>query len=549
VFRTRRALAVFAALGAATAGLAACGGDDDDNGGGGGDGPGTSEVTGEAFTMGTTDYDVTATDPAGSYDLASSFLHYQIYETLLTVPAGSNEIAGDAAESCEYEDPQNPVTLTCTLRDGLTFSNGDELTSSDVKFSLERNIAIADPDGASGLLASVAAPGPEEGTFKVDPNAIETPDPQTVVFHLNHPDVTFQYILTHSSTSIVNEDVFPEDEILPDDQAIGSGPYTLEEFTNKDIAVLAANPEYSGERKSKVPQVFVNYYQKTSTMKDALENGEIQLAYRSFSPTETEDLRGNDDVEVIDGEGAEIRYWVWDLDNDVPKNEAIRKAVAQIIDRDAIAERAYGNTVEPLYSIVPPGFPGQTDAFEAVYGEPNVQAAEQLLNDAGVETPVELTMAYTGNHYGPNAVDEATELQRQLEDSGLFTINLENAEWEQYQGLYDENAYDLFQLGWFPDFPDADNYLSPFIVDGGFYSNGYSNDQVNQLITEEQSTDDPALREDTFRKLQEITAQDVPMVPSWVGKNTAVITPGIEGVEDTLDPAHIFRLWMITYNP
>jgi peptide/nickel transport system substrate-binding protein len=548
VFRTRRALAALAALGAATAGLAACGGDDDD-GGGGGDGPGTSEVTGEAFTMGTTDYDVTATDPAGSYDLASSFLHYQIYETLLTVPAGSNEIQGDAAESCEYEDPQNPVRLVCTLRDGLTFSNGDELTSSDVKFSLERNIAIADPDGASGLLASIAKEGPEPGTIVVDPAAIETPDPQTVVFNLNHPDTTFQYILTHSSASIVDEDVFPADELLADEEVIGSGPYTLDEFTNKDTAVLTANAEYSGERKSQVPQVFVNYYQRTSALKDAIENGEIQLAYRSLSPTETNDLRENDEVEVIDGDGAEIRYWVWDLDNEVAQDPAVRQAVAQIVDRDAIAQDAYADTVDPLYSIVPDGFPGHTEAFQEQYGEPNVQAAEQLLNEANVDTPVELTMAYTPNHYGPNAVDEASEFERQLEESGLFEVTMESAEWEQYQGLYDENAYDLFQLGWFPDFLDADNYLSPFIVDGGFFANGYSNPQVNQLVTQEQSTAEPAVRESAFRKLQQITAEDVPLVPTWVGKNTAVVAPGIEGVEDTLDPAHIFRLWMITYNP
>ncbi|HEU0285987.1 MAG TPA: ABC transporter substrate-binding protein, partial [Nocardioidaceae bacterium] len=126
--------------------------------------------------MGTTE-SVLALDPAGSYDLGSSTLQYAMYQQLLTVPPGTTKPEGDAAKSCEYTDPS---TFQCTLRDGLTFSNGDPLTSSDVKFSIDRNIAIADPDGASGLLASVAKVN-KDGTLAVDPNAIETPDDTTVI--------------------------------------------------------------------------------------------------------------------------------------------------------------------------------------------------------------------------------------------------------------------------------------------------------------------------------------------------------------------------------
>jgi peptide/nickel transport system substrate-binding protein len=543
VFRTRRALALVAALGAATAGLAACGGDDD--GGGGGEGPGTSEISGEDFTLGTTDYSVTSLDPAASYDLPSTFLQYQIYETLLTVPPNSTEIEGDAAESCVYDDPQ---TLTCTLRDGLTFSNGHELTSSDVKYSLERNIAIADAEGASGLLASIATVN-KDGSLSVDPSAIETPDPQTVVFHLNQPDTTFQYVLTYSTASIVDEEVFPKNEILDDSEVIGSGPYTMEEFVSKDHAVLAANPEYTGERKSKTETVFVQYFQESSALKQAIENDEVQIAYRLFTPTEQNDLANTEGVDFYQGQGAEIRYWVWQLGTEVGKNKAIRQAAAQIIDREAIAERAYDGTVTPLYSIVPPGYDGATDAFKARYGAPSADKARQILDQAGVDTPVDITIGYTPSRYGPNAVDEANELASQLEGSGLFNVEIKSAEWEQYQKLYIENAYDLFQLGWFPDYPDADNYLSPFLVDGGFYENNYSNQQVNQLVDHEQATDDQAVRVSDFRKLQQITAEDVPMIPSWVGPNTGFAVPGIEGMEETLDPSYIFRLWLISYNP
>jgi peptide/nickel transport system substrate-binding protein len=182
------------------------------------------------------------------------------------------------------------------------------------------------------------------------------------------------------------------------------------------------------------------------------------------------------------------------------------------------------------------------------YGEPNADAAKKLLADAGVKTPVELKIGYTPTHYGPNAVDEATELAAQLNESGLFKATTDSAEWEEYQTLYKEGAYDLFILGWYPDILDADNYLSPFIRDGGFYANNYSNPEVNKLLDQELAETDEAKRNEIIGQLQDIVAEDVPLVPSWNGQNVAVAVDGMEGVEATLDPTYIFRFWGISKN-
>jgi peptide/nickel transport system substrate-binding protein len=526
----RRRLLALAGAGVLAASLAACGGDTG-SGGGGGEGGGGSAEGGAPWILGTTDT-VTSLDPAGSYDLGSSTLQYQMYQQLLTIPAGSNTPEGDAAQSCEYADP---TTFTCTLRDGLKFANGHDLTSSDVKFSFERNINIASPNGASVLLGSV--------------ESIEAPDEKTVTFHLNKPDTTFQFVVTHASAgSIVDEEVFPADKTIANEQAVGSGPFAMAQYEDGNQAVLEKSGTYQGPREAESSQVFVKYYKEPSALKLAAENGEVDVAWRSLSPTDIQDLKQSDSVEVIEGEGSEIRYFVWQLGTQMGGEKAVRQAVAELIDREAIAQRAYDGTVDPLYSIVPPGFPGQIDAFRDKYGDNSVDQARQMLQGAGIQTPVNLTLGYTPSHYGPAAVDEATELKRQLDASGLFNVSLKSAEWTQYQELYKQNAYDLFQLGWFPDFLDADNYLSPFFVDGGFYENNYSNPQVNQLVAKEQGTSDNAVREQTFQQLQRIVAEDVPLIPSWVGKNTAVVNPAMEGVEETLDPAFIFRMWTVSKN-
>ena len=531
---------IFALVGAGTlaVSLAACG---DDDGGGGG----ASGGSGDAWILGTTD-SVTALDPAGSYDLGSSTLEYNLYQTLVTVPANSTDIVGDAAESCTYDDPK---TLTCKLKEGLKFSNGDELTSSDVKYSFERAINIQDPNGAAIYLLGSITDSADDGTVTLTDGAIETPDDTTVIFHLDHPDTTFQYVLTYpGAAAIVDEDVFPADEKLADEEIVGSGPYKLSQYKAGDQATLELNENYTGDNTGGASQVFVKYYSEPSALKLAVENGEVDVAWRSLAPTDIADLQENSDVTVASGKGSEIRYWVWRVDKGVGKDVAIRQAAAQVFDRDAIAETAYDGTVDPLYSIVPPGYAGQKDAFEEKYGSPDPDKAKQILDDAGIKTPVKITVGWTPTHYGPSAEDEANELQRQLEDSGLFDVELKSTEWEQYQTIYKEGAYDLWMLGWFPDYPDTDDYLSPFVVDGGFFQNGYKNPEANDLVTAEQATDDEATREDAFGQLQDIVANDVPFIPSWVGQNTGVYGAGMEGVEETLDPSFIFRFWLVTKN-
>jgi peptide/nickel transport system substrate-binding protein len=537
----RHKLMAAAGAGALAAALAACGGSTDSssntdaNAGG----------TGSPWILGTTDT-VTALDPAGSYDLGSSTLEYNLYQTLLTVPPNSTDIVGDAAKSCTYD---NPKTLTCTLNPGAKFSNGDALTSSDVKYSFERAIKIQDANGAAIYLLGSITDTAKDGTVTLNKGAIDTPDDTTVVFHLDHPDTTFQYVLTYpGAAAIVDEDVFPADQKLADDQIIGSGPYQLSQYKAGEQAVLELNPNYTGQNTGKAAQVFVKYYTEPSALKLAAQNGEVDVAWRSLSPTDITSLKGDSNVTVATGKGSEIRYWVWKVDGPVGKQLAIRQAAAQLIDRTAIAKDAYDNTVTPLYSIVPPGYGGHKDAFQAQYAGPSASKAKQILQSAGIKTPVNLTVGWTPTHYGPSTEDEANELQRQLEASGLFKVTLKSTEWEQYQTIYKQGAYDLFILGWFPDYPDGDDYLSPFMVDGGFFANGYKNPQANKLVAKEQGSSDQSKRQQIFGQLQDIAAKDVPFIPSWVGNNTAVYGKGMTGVEDTLDPSFIFRFWLVTKN-
>src|SRR5689334_961552 len=148
-------MAVFGCTALLAIGAAACGSSNDDKDGGSTSGGGatTEPAKGNADTviLGSTDQ-VVALDPVGAYDLASQQLIGNIYQNLLSVPAGGNKPEPDAAESCEFSDPK---TYVCKLKPDLKFSSGDPLTSEDVKFSLDRMVKIADATGPYTLLASL----------------------------------------------------------------------------------------------------------------------------------------------------------------------------------------------------------------------------------------------------------------------------------------------------------------------------------------------------------------------------------------------------------
>jgi peptide/nickel transport system substrate-binding protein len=534
----RRGIALAAGFSAAAlvlAGCAAGGGDEDSSGGG-------------TLTIGTTDK-VTTLDPAGSYDNGSFAVMNQVFPFLMNSPYGTSDVEPDIAESAEYTSPNE---YTVTLKEGLKFANGNDLTASDVKFSFDRQVAIADENGPSALLYNL--------------DSVEAVDDTTVVFKLkSENDQIFPQILSSPAGPIVDEDVFAADALTPDDEIVDgnafAGQYVITSYKFNDLVGYKANPDYEGVLGApKTETVNVKYYADASNMKLDVQEGNIDVAFRSLSATDIDDLRGNDKVKVVEGPGGEIRYVVFNFNTqpygaetpeaDPAKALAVRQAVADLIDREEIASQVYKDTYTPLYSFVPDGLTGAIQPLKELYGDgeggADVDAATKRLEDAGVQVPVELNLQYSNDHYGPSSGDEYALIKDQLEASGLFTVNLQTTEWVQYSKDRTADVYPAYQLGWFPDYSDADNYLSPFFLTENFLGNHYSNQEVNDLILEQSVEADADARTALIEEIQQKVAADLSTVPYLQGAQVAVVGSDVEGTEDTLDASFKFRYGAIS---
>ena len=532
----RRGLIAAAGVSVAALALAGC------TPGGGG------ETGGGTLTIGTTEQ-VTALDPAGSYDNGSLAVHTQVFPYLLNTDYQSTEVQPDLAESAEFTSPSE---YTVTLPEGLKWANGNDLTSADVKFTFDRQLAIADPNGPSSLLYNL--------------ESVDAPDDTTVVFNLKaENDQVFPQILTSFPGAIVDDEVFAADELTPDEEIVEAnafaGPYVITSYDFNNLISYKANPEYKGLlAAAKTETVNVKYYTDASNLKLDVQEGNIDVANRTLSATDIEDLRGNDNVKVVDGPGGEIRYLVFNFNTmpfgattaeaDPAKALAVRQAIADLIDRDAISEDVYKGTFTPLYSYVPEGLAGANEALKALYGDgngaPDADKAAERLETAGITTPVALNIQYVAERYGPSSSDEYAVIKESLEESGLFTVNLQSTEWVQYSEDRVADLYSVFQMGWFPDYSDADNYLTPFFLKENFLVNHYDNPEVNDLILEQAVTQDVAEREALIGEIQDKVAADLSTIPYMQGAQVAVVGTDIEGAEDTLDGSFKFRYAALT---
>src|SRR5262249_7778365 len=188
---------------------------------------------------------------------------------------------------------------------------------------------------------------------------------------------------------------------------------------------------------------------------------------------------------VHTGPGGLIRYLVFNVTRAPTNNAAVRKAVAYLMPRQQIATRVYHNFVQPLYSMPPAGYPAHTDAFATLYGRaPNPAKAKQVLKQAGLQTPFPIEIWGTPSHYGDASADRDAATKRGLERNGVFKVTLKSAEWAQYSAALGLQ-YNAFQLGWFPDYPDAENYVVPFYRNDTFTQSGYNNPKMEALIKQE----------------------------------------------------------------
>ncbi|GAB3118338.1 ABC transporter substrate-binding protein [Streptomyces calidiresistens] len=490
-------------------------------------------------------------DPAYSYAAGSWDLYSNVFQSLLTLRAGSDTPVPDAAESCAFTDNAYQV-YRCTLRDDLTFSSGREVTPEDVKFSVDRIQAMVQRAADEREDDSI----PEEEKFiYTGPgsliNGIEAVrvDGQDVIFELAEPDVTFPYILAGGAVSIVDREEYELDTPRDDGKAVGSGVYTLQEFRQVDdetgeagIAVLEPNPNYRGAKEVSAYPVTLRYYTGPDTLQEAWDDEEIHVVAGQLNPADILAIDQNSqDIRYSEITGSAIRMIINSGQGDSPSAEApVRRAVATLIDREAIARQVRLHTVESAYSLIPVGVIGHGTPYYDLYGQMTPADVREELENEGYTLPIDLHLGFAGQVHA----EEVDFIAETLEADGIFDVEV--TEFPTVGGVLEAaaaNDVDSYFVGWNPDFADPDTYTSALLMEDSVLGHGWGTPEIDELIAETRGQPQRANTMDTFREIHALAAEEAVVVPIWQNRNFTMSLREITGIQQLRDAGGIFRLW------
>ena len=483
------------------------------------------------LVYGTTDK-VTDMDPASAYDFHTWEIFQNINKGLLTYTPGTTEVIPGLAES--YSSNAKGDEFTFKLRKGLKFTDGTAFDASVVKWSVDRVAALkGDP---SWLVTDFV-------------KEVVVVDQYTVKFVLNGPIAYFPTIVAGTPVYFpLSPKVYPVDRIVKEPaeleggDLVGLGPYKVTSFKRDEEVILEANPGYYGKAPA-IKKVIIKYFADATTLRLAIEKGDIDVAFKTLNPSDITDLAKAGKLSYSKLPGPFIRYLAFNTDVSDFKDKRLRQAVAALVNRPDFNQKVFLGQNAPLYSMVPQGMIYAGTDFKTVYGDGNVAAAEKLLKAAGYSAakPFEFDLWYSPSHYGDTEANLAEVVKVQLEKTSLIKVTLKNAEWATYKTQWKNKQMGVFFLGWYPDYIDPDNYTAAFAGTSGSIGMGifFSSKEWDALFEKEQTSIDAKVRADVFAKVQKMWTDEVPTVPLFQGNLNIFTQKNVSGVK--IGPTLIFN--------
>lgn len=310
----------------------------------------------------------------------------------------------------------------------------------------------------------------------------------------------------------------PKDELL----RLSSGAYLMTAFEENQFITLEANPDYNGDHQAQIEKVTIRWNEDPLASVQALQNGELDL----IAPQSTTDVLQA--VEAIDGvtveTGVEATYEHVDLTYDNggpfdPKSyggdeetaKAVRIAFMKAIPRQEILDKLI-TPLQPDAELrdsqnITPGAPGYTELIEnngsQEFAEVDIEGAQQMLEEAGVETPVDVRYLYAADNVRR---EQTYELVRQsAEKAGFNVIDGADADWGSLLG---GGTYDASMFGWQSTSTAVTESDANFSTGGANNFSGFSNEQLDELYDELQVTTDAARQLEIQTEVEQILWED-----------------------------------------
>jgi peptide/nickel transport system substrate-binding protein len=470
--------------------------------------------------------DAKTLDPADAYDTGSSEPIFQIYDTLVTYK-GNDTLTFYPCLATEWTVSNDSLTWTFNLRENVKFSNGNDFTAEDVKYSFDRVLTMGAPESGVDWILSQC----------MDTNSTTVIDDYTVQIKLTQAYGGFLALLPFTVAAIVDKDYVEahggvvagvENEWMKLNP-MGTGPYMLDHWTRATELVLNKNPNYWGGWEGKhVDKVVLKYADEAATRILALKNGDADMVYIPYA--NLNDVKDEKGVVVHPFDSYDIIMCVINTkasNNQYLADGQVRKALSYAFDYDTAIETAYNGFASRLAGAIPKGMPFYDTQNN---GQPlynfDLTMAEQILDNAGYTKSYDFDgtlYRFNGTtirifYNAGNAEREmmAIMFRTALDEIGILSSVIAEGWPQLLHRMYTTDDWDTMFIGWGPDYNDPDDYVFPFIasadVSGDTYNTGYKNETVDEKLVEAKYSADPVVRAAAYKAAYDIYIQEPPFI-------------------------------------
>jgi peptide/nickel transport system substrate-binding protein len=453
---------------------------------GGGAGGAGAQVRGGTLRVGL-DGEITTLDLPYQTNAPEMVVFRAVFNTLVSIDA-SLKVVPELAESWKWD---NETTLTMKLRAGVKFHDGTDFDAAAVKFNIER---LLDDATKSRLKSEVA-----------EVKAIEVLDPHTVRFVLKYPNVAFLTSLGYTPGMMPSPTAIKKLGKDAARQPVGTGPFKFVEWLRDDHLTVERFDRYWDPGKPYLDRVIFKPMSDDTVRVLNLKSGALEFADK-IEPKDVAGIKSRRDLVYMESPGLNyimIRIYMGKPPFD---SKAVRQALAYSIDREAIVRSLFFGTAVVTSGPISPASWAYSPTLK---GYPrDIAKAKSLLASAGKAGGLKAELQVLPS---PLYLQIAQAVKAQAAEAGI-DLSIVSLELGKLMDNSISGAYEaMLSYRTAREDPDGATYRD-FHSTGPFNRMKYNNPKVDELLVKARMTAKVEERKALYLQIQQIVADDVPMV-------------------------------------
>jgi peptide/nickel transport system substrate-binding protein/oligopeptide transport system substrate-binding protein len=485
-------------------------------------------------------------DPAFVTDNYGGTVVHQLFDGLVQFNAHLKPLPAIAEF---WEASPDGCIWTFTLRRGVTFHHGREVTAHDVVYSFTRLLTPQKPLPVTELFRRIqgAREFMQGKTHHVE--GLKAVDRYTFQIVLEEPLASFLAVLGLHHTVVV-----PREEVEKPGghfgrAPVGTGPFKFVRWEPNQEIVLEANDHYYEGRP------FLDTVEFKIRVGSKLEEGFAEFLQGNLEETiipsgKTEEVRTDPtyrQYQRVRKPTLSLTYIGFNAQVKPFDDRRVRQAFNYAVNKEAIVQEITHMGSLPATGALPPGMPGHDPDLQGYAYQP--EKAKRLLAEAGYPDGVGFPVVQLwSNHTAASTKAELAAYQRYLAALGVQVEIRFAPDWPAYEAMLEQGKLPMFRLRWTADIPDPDNMLFPLLHSSSPANRTfYRNPLVDQLLEQARQKVPYAQRIALYREVERLVLDDAPWIPQHYGVLEYLYQPYVQGVEVSLLGKHAIplkKIWL-----